>query len=84
MTVSKTREKLTSLVDEVADTMGEIFITKNGQTKAVLMSAEERLSWEETIYSLSNPETMKAIREADKDYLMGRTVSFEHIRKSFE
>lgn len=57
--VSEARTKLPQLVDEVDERLEQLFITKNGRTKAVLISADEFESWIETIASYKDKETRK-------------------------
>lgn len=61
--VSEARTKLAQLVDQVDESLGRLFITKNGRAKAVLMSAQEFESWIETIASYQDPETRKRNKE---------------------
>lgn len=57
--VSETRSRLPQLVDQVDQELGQLFITKNGRTKAVLISSEEYESWIETIASYQDAQTLK-------------------------
>lgn len=78
------RSKFLELVDEVDKFLKRYIITKKGRPKAVLLSAEEFESWEETLYTLSHPQTMKAIREGERDWKAGRKekfVALEELRK---
>lgn len=61
--VSEARSKLPQLIDQVDQELGQLFITKNGKTKAVLMSSEEYESWIETLASYHNRETRKRNKE---------------------
>lgn len=61
--ISQVRAKLPQLVDEVDQKLGQLFITKNGRAKAVLISADEFESWIETIASYEDKETMKRNKE---------------------
>lgn len=61
--VSEVRTKLPQLIDEVDEKLGQLFITKNGRAKAVLISADEFESWIETIASYKDAETRKRNKE---------------------
>jgi len=43
------------------------------------MSYEEYEAWEETLEVLSDPEALRAIREADEELAAGKAVSFETV-----
>lgn len=61
MSISSARAILPELVDKVNDTMGRVTITVSGQPKAVLLSAEELESLEETAEVLSIPGAKDSI-----------------------
>lgn len=82
--ISQVRNKLPQLVDEVDEKLGQLFITKNGRAKAVLVSAEEFDSWIETIASYSDPETMKIhkeIKSAKSIKDLKNVISLEKLMK---
>lgn len=78
--VTEAREKLTELVDEVNNKFEQIEITKNGKPRAVIMSATEFDGWKETLDILSDEQLMKDIKEAEKDFREGRTVTLEQLK----
>lgn len=81
------RNKFLDLIDEVDAFLKRFIITKKGEPKAVLMSASEFESWEETLYTLSRPKTVKAIREAEADWKAGRKERFmtlKELKKKFK
>lgn len=73
---TEARSKFLQLVDEVDKFFKRFIVTKKGKPKAVIMSADEFESWEETIYTLSNPESRKAIQKAEVDWRAGRRDKF--------
>lgn len=71
MSISDVRANLPDLVTKVSDTLERVTITVNGQPKAILVSAEELDSLEETAEILAIPGAKNSIRlglkEAKKD-----------------
>ncbi len=60
------RAELATLLDEVTGEHEVVTITRNGEPAAVLISAHEWESWEETQY-WSQPENAASLREAIAD-----------------
>ncbi len=61
--ISDVRANLPDLVNKVNKNLDRVVITVNGQPKAVLVSAEELDSLEETAEILSIPGAKKSIKE---------------------
>ena len=82
-TVSAThaRENLYDLLEEVAASGKQIAITNKGETKAVLVSADEVASWEATLDVMSDKELMKSIKKGEEDIKAGRVISWEDLKK---
>lgn len=82
-TVSATtaRANLYDLIDEVALSGKRIGITKKGETKVILISAEEYESWQETNEILADKSLMRAIRQGEKDIKEGRVYDWEDVKK---
>ena len=82
-TVSATqaRANLYDLIDEVASSGKRVGITKKGETKAILISAEEYESWQETNEILADKALMRAIKQGEKDIKEGRVRDWEDIKK---
>lgn len=79
--ISEVRKRLPKLVDDVDERFERVEITKSGKPKAVIVSPEEVESWLETIDILSDPETMKAIRQGEADIKAGRVVPLEQVKR---
>ena len=79
--VTEVREKLTELVDEVNDKFEQIEITKNGKPRAVIMSADEFDGWKETLEIMSDPQLIKDIKQAEKDFKEGKAIPWEEVKK---
>jgi len=77
--VTEARARLPQLVKAAHERFERTVITSNGRPTAVIMSYEEYEAWEETLEVLSDPEAMRAIREADEELAAGKTVSFEAV-----
>lgn len=60
--LSEAKTQLSSLVDEVSGRDEEIVITKNGRPAAVLVSADEYESWQETHAVRSDAGLMREIK----------------------
>ncbi len=81
LSISKAREKLTSLVENANKKLDEYIITVNGSPQAVLISAAEYESWKETNDILSDPGLVKAIFQAEKDIKEGKVYDWEDVKK---
>lgn len=71
ISISDARANLPDLITKVSDTLGRITITVNGQPKAILVSAEELESLEETAEILSIPGAKKSIKQGLKEAKKG-------------
>jgi prevent-host-death family protein len=81
--LTEAKDKLSALVDE-ADTTHEIIqITRHGRVAAVIMSADDLESLNETLHALRNPGIAEELKQADADYAAGNTVSGEQIRARY-
>ncbi len=72
MSISDVRANLPDLVAKVSDTLGRVTITVNGQPKAILVSAEELESLEETAEILAIPGAKKSIKQGLKEARKGK------------
>lgn len=81
--ISKVKDKFSEYVDSVNITHDQVTITKNGSPAAVLISAEEWDSIQESLFWLSQPGIRETIAEADADIAAGRTHGEDSIRAEF-
>lgn len=81
LSITKAREDLTTLVDNVNKRLDEYVITVNGAPVAVLMSASEFESWKETTEILADPFLMEAIRKGEEDVKKGRVYDLKDVIK---
>jgi prevent-host-death family protein len=63
LSLSEAKMKLSGLVDEVSRRDEEVVITRNGRPAAVLVSADEYESWQETLAVRSDAGLMRDIKK---------------------
>ena len=81
--LTEAKEKLSALVDEADSTHEIIQITRHGRVAAVIMSADDLESLNETLHALRTPGVVEELEQADADYAAGNTVSGEDIRRRY-
>jgi prevent-host-death family protein len=81
--LTEAKDKLSALVDEVDTTHEIIQITRHGRVAAVIMSADDLESLNETLHALRTPGLAEELRQADADYAAGNTVSADEIRRRY-
>ena len=79
LSLSNARTKLPQIVKSVNEEFDRIVITVNGTSKAMVISPEEIEAYEETITTLSNTETMKALVQSEKDWKSGNVYSHDDV-----
>ncbi|OGC22146.1 hypothetical protein A3J90_01830 [candidate division WOR-1 bacterium RIFOXYC2_FULL_37_10] len=79
LSVTKAREALPSLVQNITKLHSHYFITKRGRVDAVIMGIEEFNGWEETLDIISNKAELKTLRSALSDLRNGRVKSFKSV-----
>jgi antitoxin YefM len=84
LSITKAREDLPSLVENVKTTLSEYIITVNGSPAAVLISAAEYESWRETNEILSNPSLVKAIKQGEKELANGDGIAWDDFKKELD
>ena len=75
------RDKLSSLVDDVARTHDTLTITRNGVPAAVLVSADDYESIMETLALLNDTEDRSRLAEAQQSIGAGDVVSEDEMRR---
>ncbi len=78
--LTEARKDLSKLVDEVTSAHEHVTITRQGRPAAVVMSADEFESWQETLEILADRKTMAALKRAERDIKAGRVVPWEDVR----
>lgn len=62
ISLTEARKKIFRLADAVQNPDTYYFLTENGKTKAVMMSAEEFEMWQETLEVITDADMMKDIQ----------------------
>ena len=83
MSISAAKAKLHELVDDAARTHEHITFTKNGSPAAVLISADEWESIQETLFWQSQPSIHENIAQAEQDIVTGNTVNADNLRARY-
>lgn len=78
---TEVREKFFKILEDVKKPNRVYTITLGGKPKAVLLSAEEYEAWKETIEIMSNPEIIKDLKEAERDFKAGYYTPLEEVLK---
>lgn len=81
--LGEAKDKLSALVDDAESTHDIITITKHGRPAAVLMSADDLESLQETVYWLSQPGILADVAQAEREYAQGSTASGDDLRGQF-
>lgn len=81
--LGEAKDKLSALVDDAESTHDIITITKHGRAAAVLMSADDLESLQETVYWLSQPGFLSDVAHAERAYAEGETTGGEELRNQF-
>jgi len=81
LALTEARKDLSRIVDRVAKTHEHVTITKQGRPEAVVMSADEFESWQETLDILADPKAMAAIERAERDIKAGRVRPYAEVRR---
>lgn len=77
--ISDVRADLPNLVNRVNQNLERVIITVNGRPKAIIVSAEELESLEETAEILSIPGAKRSIKEGLKQAKKGQGISLSQL-----
>ncbi len=75
------RDRLSSLVDDVARTHDTLTITRNGTPAAVVLSIDDYESIMETLALLNNPVDQERLAEAEHGIEVGQVGSDDEVGK---
>jgi len=81
--LTEAKDRLSALVEEAETTHEIIEITRHGHPAAVLMSAQDLESLQETIFWLSQPGVLDDVRDAATDLESGGTLSGDDLRSQY-
>jgi len=77
--LSEAKARLSQLVADLEVNEEELIITRNGRPAAVLISAGEFASWQETREIQRNPTLMREIKRGLKQLEKGQRFTFEEV-----
>lgn len=81
--LAEAKKTLSSIIKDVDEKFDRFEITKNGVSKAVLLSSDEFEGLLETIDILSRKEEREAIARAKKEVRSGQTVSLREVKSRY-
>ena len=81
--LGEARDRLSEYVTDVERTHERVTITRHGHPAAVLISADDLASLEETLEILGTPGAVQAIREGQADAAAGRFADNHEIKARF-
>jgi len=74
------RANLTEILDALEKKHEHVLITRNGRPAAVMLSADEYESLEETLEILQDKELMDALKRSEADVRAGRLTPLRDLR----
>ena len=77
--LSEAKARLSQLVADLEVNEEELIITRNGRPAAVLISADEFASWQETREIKRDPALMREIKRGLKQLEKGQRFTFEEV-----
>ena len=82
--LAEAKKQLSAIIKDVEEKYDRFTVTKNGVSKAVILSSEEYEGLLETLDILSCKEEREAIARAKMQVRGGKTVSLESIKKKHD
>ena len=79
--LSVVKARLSELVDRVESEDDRIVVTRNGRPAAVIVSAEDLESLEETLAVLSDRELMRKVRDGERAADHGDVVALDELKR---
>ena len=80
LSISEARKKIFDIADEVQKPGVYYTLTEKGRPKAVVMSAEEFESWQETLEVMKDfPDLKKDLQKAHEEYASGDYVTLDNL-----
>ncbi len=75
--ITEARKRIFQIAKDVQKPNRRYTLTENGRPKAVILSAEEFESWQETLEVMRDfPDLKKDIKEAERDYKSGKYKNY--------
>jgi antitoxin YefM len=79
--LASVKAHLSAVVDSVHETHERVTVTKNGVPTVVVVAVEDLESLEETLAILSDEDTMRQLREAEREVAAGDTLDATELRE---
>jgi prevent-host-death family protein len=85
MSLAAVKSRFSELVDRVERQQDRVIVTRNGKPAAVLISADDLQSLEETLAVMSDRSVAAQIRESQKAIVAGESgAGMDELRASLE
>ena len=81
--LSEVKAKFSEMVDRVEHTHDRITVTRNGRRAAVLLSAQELESLEDSLDLLSDPAAMAQLHVSQREYASGDVIGAAELRERY-
>ena len=81
--LAEVKAKFSEMVDRVEQQHDRITVTRHGRPAAVLMSADDLASLEDTLDLLSDPNALADIAQSRRDVEAGSVVSPAQLRAKY-
>ncbi len=75
--VTEARNRFLKMIKETDEAFARFVITKKGKPVAVLMSCDDYEGWLETLEIMSDPDTMKGLKQAEKEFKEHKFIPYE-------
>ena len=79
LSITEARKNLFKLIDRAQKKGNYFVLTERGKPKAVIMSADEFVAWQETLEIQRDPQLMKEIEQAEADFKKGDYVTLQEV-----
>jgi antitoxin YefM len=79
--LASVKAHLSAVVDSVHQTHERVTVTKNGVPTVVVVAVEDLESLEETLAILQEEDTMRELREAEREVAEGNTLDVAQLRE---
>ena len=81
--LAEIKKRLSEIVDRVERHHERVVLTRNGRPAAVILSPDDLEALEETLDILSDPDAVRAIREAEAEIDKGNYVTADELRAKY-
>ncbi|MDP2741097.1 MAG: type II toxin-antitoxin system Phd/YefM family antitoxin [bacterium] len=82
LSITEARKKIFKIAEDVQKPSNYYTLTEKGRAKAVIMSANDFESWQETMEVMRDfPDIKKDIEDAENDYKTGNYITLDELLK---